>query len=143
VASLAVVISLTLVVMEIRGNTLAVERQVIADHQRAIFTPFLSPEVLVSAINKIKAVDGHANYVQAFMTTYDMNESEAYVFTNFQLTIWADMVRDYTENGPSDRLAEQIRLLVRHPDVNLFLKHWAGSGVFSSYIESVRRDAEM
>lgn len=142
-ASIAVIFSLVLLIAEVRDNTQAVERQIARDHYRSILSPFISPPVLLSAIEKIKAVDGHGNQVKAFMETYDMSDGEAYAFTNFQLIIWADMQQDFVNNGPSYRLEEQIRLLVRHPDVSLFLEHSDFSESFSSYIESVRLTARL
>jgi type III secretory pathway component EscR len=138
VASLAVIISLALLVLEVRGNTLAVERQINKDHVRSILTPFIDPPILLSAMKKIKNVDGHDDYVQAFMESYDLDSAEAYAWGNFLLIIWMDMEQDFVENGPSDRLAEQIRELVRHPDVTLFLENFEFSEVFNSYIESLR-----
>jgi hypothetical protein len=141
-ASLAVIFSLFLLVAEIRENTAAVERQTATDHRRSVFSPFMSPPVLLEAIRKVKAVDGNADYVTAYMDTYDMTDTEAYAFGNFQLTIWTDMQQDFVDNGPSDRLAEQIRRLLVHPDVKLFLEHFELSEEFRLYIENVRPTAK-
>lgn len=141
-ASLAVISSLLLVMAEVSANTAAVERQTATDHRRSIFSPFMSPPVLLEAIRKVKVLDGHAGYVTAFMDTYGMTDTEAYVFGNFQLTIWTDMQQDFVNNGPSDRLAEQISRLLVHPDVMLFLKHFELSEEFRLYIESVTLSAK-
>jgi hypothetical protein len=142
-ASLAVIFSLFLLVVEVRENTKAVESQIARDHHRSIFSPYISPPILLSAIEKIKAVDGRADQVKAFMETYNMSDAEAYAFTNFQLIIWVDMQQDFINNGPSSRLKEQIQKLVRHPDVSLFLEHSELTEAFSSYIESVMLTARL
>ena len=141
-ASFAVIISLVLLMLEVRGNTLAIERQIDKDHRRAIFTPFIDPPILLSAMEKIKAVDGQATYVQAYMETYDLNDSEAYAWGNFQLTIWADMQQDLAHNGPSERLAAQIQKLAIHPDVALFVENYEFSEGFKSYISGVMLGAD-
>jgi hypothetical protein len=142
-ASFAVIISLVLLVVEVRGNTLAIERQIDKDHRRAIFTPVIDPPILLSAMERIRAVDGQETHVQAFMETYDLNDAEVYVWGNFQLMIWTEMQQDFVNNGPSERLAAQIHSLAIHSDVALFVENFESSGGFKSYIDGVVRDADL
>ena len=52
------------------------------------------------------------------------------------------MQQDFVNSGPSDRLAEQIRRLLVHPDVKLFLEHFELAEEFRLQIGSVRPAAK-
>lgn len=143
VASFAVIISLILLLLEVRGNTLAMERQTEMAHYNSLFTAFIEPTALMSAMTKIKAVDGIEADIEAFIATYDMSETEATAWSRFQLLIWAGMQQSFIYDGPSDRLAKEIRQLLRFPDIVLFLKHNPPSEAFMSYIEIVKMDTEL
>jgi hypothetical protein len=143
VASLAVILTLVLLLLEVRGNTLAVKRQIAMDHYNSIFTSFIDPPTLLSAMKKVKAVDGMEHYVHAFMETYGLNDAEAYVWSRFLLQIWMGLLQDFDDNGPSERLAASIRPLLAFPDNNLFLEHFRFPEPFESYIDSVGAAAEM
>lgn len=139
-ASFAVIISLVLLLLEIRGNTLAMERQTEMAHYDSLFNAFVEPTALMSAMVKIKAVDGIEADVAAFMSTYDLSETEATAWSRFQLLIWAGMQQRFVYEGPSKQLAEEISQLLRFPDVVLFLEHSPPPEAFMSYIESVKMD---
>ena len=55
VASFGVIITLVLLLLEVRGNTLTMERQIEMAHFKTLFTSFIEPSVLMSAMTKIKA----------------------------------------------------------------------------------------
>ena len=143
VASFGVIITLVLLLLEVRGNTLTMERQIEMTHFKTLFTSFIEPSVLMSAMTKIKAVDGSEVDVAAFMATYDMSEAEAIAWSRFQLIIWAGIQQRFVYDGPSDRLAAEIRQLMKFPDVALFLKHSQFSEELTAYIEQVGMDSDL
>jgi len=143
VASFGVIITLVLLLLEVRGNTLTMERQIEMAHFETLFTPFIEPSVLLSAMTKIKTVDGSEVDVAAFMATYDMSEAEAIAWSRFQLIMWAGIQQRFVYDGPSDRLAAEIRKLMNHPDVALFLKHSHFSEEFTAYIAQAGMDSEL
>lgn len=143
VASLGVIITLVLLLLEVRENTMTMERQTETAHFNLLFTSLIEPSILRSAYTKIKAVDGAETTVAAFMATYDMSEAEAVVWSRYQLMLWGGMQLNFVYDGPSDRLAKEIRQLLQFPDIVLFLEQNTLSEEFMSYIESVKIDPEL
>jgi hypothetical protein len=57
-ANLGVIVTLVLLVAEVRNNTLALERQALLDRSAAMNYPFLENPLMAEILADIKAVDG-------------------------------------------------------------------------------------
>ena len=141
IASGAVVASLVFLIFEVRDNTRVVEQQSIRDRSAALNDAFVRDPRIPAILAKIKKVDGPEPGEQAFMDRYDLSYEEAAIFVRMVAAMWNGLEAEFTLNGASPTLEENIQLLMLYPDEQLFLK-WTpqlSSQSFMNYIEKVRR----
>ncbi len=136
-AAISVVVSLVLLVIEVRANTRALERQILLDRSANVSAPFTSGPELLEAFEKIKAVDGWRPEDAAFMRRYDLAADQAVAWNMFLLHVWRGLEADYVYSGPSEDLAASIRSLFTFPDNRLFYSPGIFSAEFAEYVESV------
>lgn len=137
VAAVSVVATLILLVVEVRANTKALERQIRLDRTSNIAAPYTSGPELLEAFEKIKNVDGWNADHQAFMERYELEPSEAVAWSMFLLNVWRGLEADHDYVGPSDELTNAIRGLLVYPDNRLFYDPQAFSSDFAAYVERV------
>jgi hypothetical protein len=144
-ASLAVVVTVVLLVQEFRGNTEAIERQAALDRATTISSPFFVNPQLPVVLAKIKAVDGSDPIPQAFVERYDLTPEEAILWERHLAHIWLGLEADYSLNGESRELEAAIRELLTHPDNQVYWKHatitggWhQGNTDFTKYVDHLR-----
>ena len=77
VTGLTVVISLVVLIVEVRANTAAIERQGRIDQLSMVTQPFLDDVEMGLVLAKIKAVDGREKAISALMEAYDLTDVEA------------------------------------------------------------------
>ena len=128
--SIAVVISVVFLLQEVRGNTLAVERQAAVDRAAALSDPFFQASELRTAFEKVRAVDGESPLQSVFIDRYEHTPSEALVWTRHLLQLWSTVEADFNY-GNRDLAAEWVRALIANPDNRLFLEHHAFGGDFA------------
>lgn len=137
ITGLSVVVTLGVLIVEVRTNTRAIERQILVDRAANAAAPFVLGSELLEAYERIKEVDGWDPEVQEFMERYDLEPRQAIAWTRFLLVNWAGLESDYLTSGPSDKLRSQIIGLMTFPDNQLFWESaggWFDSG-FVAYVE--------
>ena len=120
VAAVSVVITLVLLVIEVRANTKALERQVLLDRTASITAPYTSGPEVLGAFERIKEVDGWDTMHQALIDRYGLQPGQAVAWSMFLLSVWRGLEADYAYAGPSDDLAGSINALLIYPDNKLF-----------------------
>ena len=118
----AVIISLIVLIVEVRTNTHALERQSRMDYLSGITQPYLDDVSMGRVLAKVKAVDGREENVSAFMAAYDLDEVEAAAWTRYQYSIWGGIEADYLY-ADSDQVESTIRALAAYPDTRLYWKN--------------------
>jgi hypothetical protein len=139
VASISVVITLILLVIEVRGNTKALERQVLLDRASSVAIPFMEGPELLEAFEKVKVVDGWGALETELMERYGLEPAQAVAWMFFLYKIWHGLEADYYYSGPSDELVGSIDGLLQFPDDRLYWSHQASEFLpeFRAYVESV------
>lgn len=139
VASFAVVISLAFIILEIRGNTLAIERQASIERYERIVDPYINTTAISSIYAKIKAVDGLEPVVAAYVERYDLGVDEAVRLEMLSYRIWLGHEVDFINDGPSARLGGAIRFGLAFPDTQIFWQILKESfdPEFGAYVKSL------
>jgi hypothetical protein len=140
---LAVVISLLVLIVEVRTNTAAIERQGRIDQLSMIVQPYLDDVDMGLVLAKIKAVDGREDNVNAFMQVYDLTEVEAATWTRSLWGYWGAIEADYLYSG-SDAVEGTVRAMLAFPDVRLFWHHSRSfyTEEFAAYVDEILEDSE-
>ena len=139
-ASLGVVVTLVLLIQEVRGNTKALERQATLDRATSITFPFFASPELPAVLAKIKAVDGLGHLSQAFVERYDLTPAEAILWQRHLIDVWMGLEADYSLSGESQELESAIRFRLTFPDNQVYWEHsvpFSGAD-FREYVEGVR-----
>lgn len=143
IASLAVVVTLVFLLREVRGNTLALERESALDRATAIDAPFMANSEMASVLTKIKIVDGSEPYEQAMVERYDLTYEEAIMWGRHLALIWSGLEADYALSGESQGVEDRIQMLLSFPDNQVFWEHTGPelySAGFQAYVDRVRDD---
>ena len=139
-ASVGVIVTLLLLLQEVRGNTAAIERQASLDRTASWTAPFFPSSDLPDILAKIKAVDGEEPGQQAFVDRYNLTAEESILWIRHLSSIWTRLETEYLYDGPSEALGLVIQGLLTTPDNQLFWEHPMGilTAEFMWYVESVR-----
>ncbi len=140
IAAISVVVTLIVLVIEVRANTKAIERQILLDRTANITAPYTSGPELLAAFEKIKRVDGWRAADLAFMQRYGLEPGEAVAWTMFLLNVWRGLEADFNYSGPSDDLAREIEALFTFPDNQLFYDAGLFSPEFTAYVANLTPD---
>lgn len=137
ITGLSVVVTLVVLIVEVRTNTHAIERQILLDRAANAAAPFVLGPELLEAYERIKEVDGWDPENQEFMERYRLEPRQAIAWTRFLLVNWSGLEADYLTSGPSGKLRSQIIGLMTFPDNRLF---WEAAGSmfdpeFVAYVE--------
>jgi len=142
IASVAVVVSLIFLTIEVRENTLAVESQAIRDRSQSLNFSFVTSSKVPEILAKIKETDGPEALEQAYVDRYGLSYEEAGIWARYVGQIWTNLEADFTLNGESEGLKERIQLLlINFPDEQLFWDTGAlqvTSSEFRGYVQKVR-----
>ncbi len=141
-ASFAVIVTLVFLLLEVRNNTMAIERQANLDRAANLSAPFLATPDLSRVLAKVKAVDGVEPLTQAFSERYDLSVEESVLWSRHLFVIWGGLEADYLYSGSSEKLDRHIEDLLSYPDVQIYWEHnyvWHTED-FRLYVESIRAD---
>ncbi len=120
VTGISVVITLVLLLVEVRANTGALERQIRMDQAQSVAEPVLDDALLRSAYRKVKQRDGWEPEITSFMDQYGLTEEESIAWTRFLYWAWVRREADFTYLGRDPDLAASIHGLLVFPDNQLF-----------------------
>lgn len=141
VASIAIVVSLAFLIMEVRYNTRILERQAVLDRTAAFNTPFLEDSPMPAILTRIKAVDGFDPVEEVFAARYELSYLEAVRWVRHLAVLWTVLEADYRVNGRSPALEAVAWSLLGSPDNQLYWDQGAPqvtSGAFRSYVSGLR-----
>ena len=144
IASLSVILTLVFLILEVRGNTSTIERQIMLDQYVSVTDVFINNSDMAEAFVKIKAVDGVEPLIQAFIDRYALSAEESVRWTRFLMLRWGGLRADYVYSGPSQSLEGQIKGLLSFPDNELFWRYAIAPNLrddFNTYVVSVRAAA--
>ena len=118
VGGVGILISLVVLVLEVRQNTALVERQILLDRSnwvaQIIDSPYIAP-----IFAKIKAIDDDIVPTErAFMEQYDLTFEEATRFTTWLRQMWSGFQAEFETGTPG--LDEIIKDILQHKDQELF-----------------------
>jgi hypothetical protein len=136
-AAVSVVVTLIVLVVEVRANTKAIERQILMDRTANVTAPYTSGPELLAAFEKVKRVDGWDPTQRAFMHQYGLEPGEAISWMMFLVRVWKGLDADFAYSGPSEQLATSITSLLSFPDNRIFYQPGVVSPEFAAYVESV------
>jgi hypothetical protein len=143
ITGVAVIISLIVLIVEVRTNTHALERQSRMDYLNGMSQPFLDDVSMGRVLAKIKAVDGREENVSAFMAAYDLDEVEANAWIRHLYNLWGGIEVDYLY-ADSGQVESTIRALAVYPDTRLYWKTarvWH-SPKFVALVDRIMREAD-
>ena len=120
----AVIVSLVILIIEVRGNTVALERQIAMDRANALAVPFFESE-LPSILAKIKSVDGAKGAIPLYMEEYDLSLSEAIRWERHLILLWETLEAQYIADGPSEDLDNQVSILLSNRDNQIYVTNTA------------------
>jgi hypothetical protein len=145
VSGIAVLVTLIVLVVEVRTNTQAVRLQATEYRSTAFLLPLINPETLPSLYAKVKEVDGlDDRTITAMMERYEMTVEEAIQWTRFMGLNWSVIEYEYAANGPSVSLNSRIRGFLNATDLRL---HFDNSprrlfdNDFREYVESMIQES--
>ncbi len=140
IASFAVVITLVVLIVEIRHSSLIQERQMQAERIAILNDPYLTSPELADVYAKVKAVDGLEPVAEAYMDRYELTADGAVIWSRLVQSLWQTWQSQYLFGGPSDDLESSIRDIFHYPDVQIVYQLNEDSMLkpeFIEYVESI------
>lgn len=138
ITGLAVVVSLVVLIVEVRANTRTLERQITLDATIRLSDPFLEPAELIGGYERVKERDGWDNPNAAFMEHYGMEPGEAIAWVRYLIRLWSGVRADFEYAGPTPALEARVRSLLMYPDNQLYWRYAPPfPEEFEAYIESI------
>ena len=146
VANLAVVAGIFFLAVEIRQNTLAVERQMRMDRTVGMMDPYLASPELASIWAKVKEVDGLEPVAARYIERYRLTPEEAALWSRLVHRHWYVQQAQFIFDGPSEDLETSIREFYQlYPDVRIVFEENEDSELsaeFVAYVESIIADVQ-
>jgi len=141
-ANVGVIVTLVLLMLQVRDNTRALEGQSILQRGAAFQEPFVSESEVPAVLAKIKAVDGPEPSVTAYMDRYGLTYEEAAIWTRHVWSVWTSLEAEYAVLGESPELSQKIRILLPFPDQEVWIESggadWFNTPGFREYVERLR-----
>jgi len=137
-----VIVSLLLLIVEVRENSLAIQQQSTLARAEAIAAPFYETD-LSEILAKVAAVDGDFGMPDQFAKRYDLSDRQAILWERHLWHVWEAMQASFETQGRSEYLDKQIRLLMLSPGNEMYLpnaKKYQFTEEFRRHIELLERD---
>ena len=141
VTGLAIVITLVVLVLEVNGNTRAMEYQLELERYDRLFG-IADSDYLPPIMRKIKAVDEPEGGVilNTYMDRYDLTLEEAERWVRYMGVIWSGL---QSEHGYGKDNSNYIRALLENTDQHIYWQtikdtNWYDPD-FVAYVEDVRQ----
>ena len=119
-ASIAVVVGLGLLILEIRLNTRAVEHQSQVEQIAVVTEPFLQSAALLSAIEKINNTDGRSPIESELIEHYELTTDEAQAWSRHLAQLWGLMRLEFYYGDRDRAEGWAYAMLSNHPDNRRF-----------------------
>ncbi len=143
VASVSVVITLIVLIAEVRTNTRAIDRQNRMDQLGVLTQPFLDDVDLGQVLTKIKAVDGREGTVTALIDAYGLTEVEAASWHRHLYRIWGAIEADFLYSG-SAFVEASVRALLPYRDAEIYWETNRGfhSAEFEAFVDEIMSELD-
>jgi hypothetical protein len=144
-ASLAVVVTLLLLVFQIRESDRQERIQNTVRMAQWDAQMFLQSDQLPVIAAKIEE-SANPEFLREFRIRYDLSIEEAGIWNRWVYLIWKSLEAEFLSVGPSDQLAQHIRLSVTYDDQRLVILPAVTSANplfhqdFTSYVDSLVGD---
>jgi hypothetical protein len=122
-ASVGVIITLIILILDVRENTRALERQVHVERVSRLVAPYLENDAIPRVYARIKAVDGEDALVQAYADRYDLTIEDAVRWRSHLDQLWTTIEADFLFSGESEALDTLVADLLVYPDEQLYWEH--------------------
>ena len=141
----AIIVSLVVLIVEVRQNTLAMERQTAVDRAAAVTAPFFESD-LASILVKIMAVDApKGSYLATYMEVYDLSHEEAILWERHLWYVWEVLEAEYRADGASEKLNNQISILLINRDNQIYVEgviNFRFSSEFREYVAELQKNLD-
>lgn len=138
----AVIVSLALLIVEIRENSLAIQQQSTLARAEAIARPFYETD-LPDILAKVAAVDGDFGIPGQFVKRYQLSDRQAILWERHLWHVWEAVQASFNAQGHSEHLDKQIRLLMLSPGNAMYLsnaKKYQFTNEFRLHVEQLELD---
>jgi hypothetical protein len=125
VGLIAIVVTLAVLIVEVRENTLAIERQTALDRANSQTSPFFDSE-LATILDKIKSQDGPDPNILLFVEAYGLSYREAIIWERHLQYVWSVLEAEFDVDGPSASLENTILSLLISRDNQLYVQATSG-----------------
>ena len=130
VANVGVLAGLIFVGLEIRQNTLALEREIRISNADAVHGQVANSDYLVQINQKMAAMSGGPNalvdLVDAYQEVFGLSENEAHRWWRYLMQVWQRNQADWIYSGREDDDCGQAEALLRFKDNQLFFDAMKG-----------------
>ena len=142
IGSAAVIVTLIVLIGQIRANTRAVGRQVDEARLYKATGPFYQSPDLVRIAAKIGAAQGFGPAMKELMETYTLSPEEATLWFRHLMDNWLSCEIEFRYGG-TEVSPRAIKSNLRWPDGRIFWKHWklGRSAEFVRYVDSLQIDS--
>lgn len=143
VASAAIIVTLIILVLEVRTNTAALQRQAELDQSSAYNSPFFDDSGLARVLAKMMEVDGPSRVQQAFMDRYSLTLEEAVKWERHLWQVWAGHQANFAALGDNWLLRSDVSGLLTNPDNAIYWENMRPffRPEFVQYVERVRDES--
>ncbi len=143
IASLAIVVTLLVLVQEIRVNTEVQDRQMQLDRFMNFTEQIIDSPQVADIWAKVKSTDGLEPLAEAYVDRYGLNPSEAVVWSRFVMRTLFIWQADFVTEGASESLESQVSIINTYPDLaSLIRSTWTIISVSNSentWIQSLNK----
>ena len=140
----AIIVSLVFLIVEVRENSLEMERQTAVDRAAAATAPFFESD-LASILVKIKTVDAPPPYLATYMEVYDLSFKEAILWERHLWYVWEVIEAEYRADGASETLNNQISILLINRDNQIYVEgviNFRFSSEFREYVAELQKNLD-
>ena len=142
IGSAAVIVTLIVLIGQIRANTRAVGRQMDEARLYKATGPFYQSPDLVRIAAKIGAAQGFGPATKELMETFALSPEEATLWFRHLMDNWISYEIEFRYGG-TEVSPRAIKSNLRWPDGRIFWKHWklGRSAEFVRYVDSLQIDS--
>ena len=118
IGGIGILISLIVLIVEVRTNTDAIDRRASLDRNARLFEPYISgiPEIYT----KVKVDDGLEPIVSRYVDVYDLQPEEAVRWVALLQSNWRSYEIDYRYSGRTNELDASVRFMMSFPDNHIY-----------------------
>ena len=139
IGNVAVIVTLVVLIVQIRANTRAVDRQKRVDRGRALRDAYFASPDLVRALVKINATNGGLSLHVELAERFGLTPEEGWLVMMHQGGTWSIYEADFLASGPSASLERSIVAYLGGPHNLMGWQHLrrARDAAFAHYVDAI------